>query len=68
MQRVLVSACLLGQPVRYDGGTVVTEGGILARWPAVCPCHGCPQKSMARVAAQPYCKEWLAWSSITAMM
>jgi len=32
MQRVLVSACLLGQPVRYDGGTVVTEGGILARW------------------------------------
>lgn len=32
MQRVLVSACLLGQPVRYDGGTVATEGGILARW------------------------------------
>jgi uncharacterized protein YbbK (DUF523 family) len=32
MQRVLVSACLLGQPVRYDGGAVVTEGGILARW------------------------------------
>ena len=32
MQRVLVSVCLLGQPVRYDGGTVVTEGGILARW------------------------------------
>jgi uncharacterized protein YbbK (DUF523 family) len=32
VQRVLVSACLLGQPVRYDGGTVVTEGGILARW------------------------------------
>jgi uncharacterized protein YbbK (DUF523 family) len=32
MQRVLVSACLLGQPVRYDGGTVATEGGILACW------------------------------------
>ncbi|MDE2204803.1 MAG: DUF523 domain-containing protein [Burkholderiaceae bacterium] len=32
MQRVLVSACLLGQPVRYDGGTVISEGGILARW------------------------------------
>lgn len=32
MQRVLVSACLLGQPERYDGGTVATEGGILARW------------------------------------
>jgi uncharacterized protein YbbK (DUF523 family) len=32
VQRVLVSACLLGQPVRYDGGTVISEGGILARW------------------------------------
>ncbi|XHO04925.1 hypothetical protein ACEQUB_01820 [Ralstonia syzygii] len=32
MHRVLVSACLLGQPVRYDGGTVVAEGGILVRW------------------------------------
>jgi uncharacterized protein YbbK (DUF523 family) len=32
MQRVLVSACLLGQPVRYDGGTVATEGGNLACW------------------------------------
>ncbi|MGD7349526.1 2-thiouracil desulfurase family protein, partial [Ralstonia pseudosolanacearum] len=32
VHRVLVSACLLGQPVRYDGGTVIVEGGILARW------------------------------------
>ncbi|OZI77223.1 DUF523 domain-containing protein [Bordetella genomosp. 12] len=34
MKRVLVSACLLGQPVRYDGRHAAPDGPILARWAA----------------------------------
>jgi uncharacterized protein YbbK (DUF523 family) len=30
--RILVSACLLGEPVRYDGGTNRVEHPALARW------------------------------------
>jgi uncharacterized protein YbbK (DUF523 family) len=30
--RILVSACLLGEPVRYDGGTNRAEHPALARW------------------------------------
>jgi uncharacterized protein YbbK (DUF523 family) len=30
--KVLVSACLLGQPVRYDGGTCTVESVFLKRW------------------------------------
>jgi uncharacterized protein YbbK (DUF523 family) len=43
MQFVLVSACLLGQPVRYHGGSATCEHPVLARWVterrivAVCP-------------------------------
>ncbi|MGJ5815274.1 DUF523 domain-containing protein [Paludibaculum fermentans] len=43
MIRVLVSACLLGEPVRFDGGDKRVEDDILARWQAegrlvpVCP-------------------------------
>lgn len=43
MQRVLVSACLLGQPVRYNGTDKKSDDGVLARWlndgrvVAVCP-------------------------------
>ena len=43
MQRVLVSACLLGQPVRYNGTEKKSDDGVLARWlaegrvVAVCP-------------------------------
>ena len=43
MQFVLVSACLLGEPVRYDGGHKRSEHAILQRWlregrvVAVCP-------------------------------
>ncbi|PRX98662.1 DUF523 domain-containing protein [Allonocardiopsis opalescens] len=43
MRRVLVSACLLGRPVRYDGRAKPVEHDILARWRAegrlvpVCP-------------------------------
>lgn len=34
MDKVLVSACLLGQKVRYDGGTVPVVGDYLTRWQA----------------------------------
>lgn len=43
MQFVLVSACLLGSPVRYDGNHKLSGSGILQRWLAegrvvsVCP-------------------------------
>lgn len=43
MEKVLVSACLLGQPVRYDGRDARVESGILERWRAegrivsICP-------------------------------
>ena len=32
MQYVLVSACLLGHPVRYDGRSVPGDHAVLARW------------------------------------
>jgi uncharacterized protein YbbK (DUF523 family) len=32
MIRVLVSSCLLGEPVRYHGGDARCESGVLARW------------------------------------
>jgi uncharacterized protein YbbK (DUF523 family) len=32
LQRVLVSACLLGEPVRYDGRAAATAHPILDRW------------------------------------
>ncbi|MET0553121.1 MAG: DUF523 domain-containing protein [Vicinamibacteria bacterium] len=34
MVRVLVSACLLGERVRYDGRDAAAEGDVLARWNA----------------------------------
>ncbi len=34
MIRILVSACLLGERVRYDGGDAACDSGILARWRA----------------------------------
>lgn len=34
MERVLVSACLLGRPVRYDGGSKPRADRILLRWRA----------------------------------
>jgi uncharacterized protein YbbK (DUF523 family) len=43
MQSILVSACLLGHPVRYDGGRAEVESRILRQWlaegrvVAVCP-------------------------------
>ena len=43
MIRVLVSSCLLGEPVRYHGGDAHCESGILDRWRAegrllpICP-------------------------------
>ena len=43
MRLILVSACLLGHPVRYDGGGVALESPVLRRWVAegrvvaVCP-------------------------------
>jgi uncharacterized protein YbbK (DUF523 family) len=43
MIRVLISACLLGEPVRFDGGDKRVEDEILARWQAegrlvpICP-------------------------------
>ena len=32
MEKVLVSACLLGDPVRYDGGTLNFEDQTLTQW------------------------------------
>lgn len=32
MQRILVSSCLLGQPVRYDGRAKTSHSALLARW------------------------------------
>lgn len=32
MKRVLVSACLLGEPVRYDGGSKPARHPVLERW------------------------------------
>lgn len=32
MQRVLISSCLLGNPVRYDGRGVPNPDAVLARW------------------------------------
>ncbi len=32
MVRILVSACLLGEPVRYDGGTAALDHPLLRRW------------------------------------
>ncbi len=43
MNRVMISACLLGDAVRYDGGSKVVQHPVLARWLAegrvvrVCP-------------------------------
>ncbi len=50
MQKVLISACLTGEPVRYDGTGKRIENPILTRWQAadglvpVCPevCGGLP--------------------------
>ncbi|BDU76457.1 DUF523 domain-containing protein [Mesoterricola sediminis] len=44
MKRVLVSSCLLGEPVRYDGGAFEPTHPVLARWlreGRVLPC--CPE-------------------------
>jgi uncharacterized protein YbbK (DUF523 family) len=32
MERILVSACLLGEPVRYTGGAATSEDPLLTRW------------------------------------
>ena len=32
MEKVLVSACLLGEPVRYNGGASTSDDPLLARW------------------------------------
>lgn len=43
LERVLVSACLLGQPVRYDGSAKSLSGALIERWSAqgrlvaICP-------------------------------
>jgi len=44
MKKVMVSACLLGEPVRYDGASVPVRHPVLARWlqeGRVVPC--CPE-------------------------
>ena len=32
MEKILVSACLLGEPVRYNGGPATSEDPLLFRW------------------------------------
>jgi uncharacterized protein YbbK (DUF523 family) len=57
MQLVLVSACLLGQPVRYDGRHQQARHSVLARWLAqrrvlaVCPevAGGLPVRAPAEI-------------------
>lgn len=34
MEKILVSGCLLGQPIRYDGTSKQGASGLLARWHA----------------------------------
>lgn len=34
MEKILVSGCLLGQPIRYDGTSKQDARGLLARWQA----------------------------------
>jgi len=34
MRKILVSACLMGRPVRYDGRAAGTGNGLLAQWQA----------------------------------
>ncbi|MFB4317836.1 DUF523 domain-containing protein [Actinomadura sp. 21ATH] len=34
MERILVSACLLGRPVRYDGAAKPVHGALMDRWRA----------------------------------
>lgn len=44
MQKILVSSCLLGEPVRYDGSSAPCEHPVLTRWLAerrIIPC--CPE-------------------------
>jgi uncharacterized protein YbbK (DUF523 family) len=44
MEKVLVSACLIGEPVRYDGSAAGCEHPVLARWrqeARLVPC--CPE-------------------------
>jgi uncharacterized protein YbbK (DUF523 family) len=51
---VLVSACLLGQPVRYDGGARACRHPVLARWVAegrVVPF--CPEMAAGMTAPRP---------------
>ena len=63
MQYVLVSACLLGKPVRYDGRAVPNDHAVLAGWLAagqvvsVCPevAGGMPiPRPPAEIAAVSY--------------
>ena len=32
IQKILISACLLGDPVRYDGDTSLLEDGLISQW------------------------------------
>jgi uncharacterized protein YbbK (DUF523 family) len=44
VERVLISACLLGRPVRHDGGSKRRDDEVLLRWQAegrLVPC--CPE-------------------------
>lgn len=44
MQKVLVSSCLLGSVVRYDGALVRVESAVLDRWKRdVCVVPCCPE-------------------------
>jgi uncharacterized protein YbbK (DUF523 family) len=44
VKKVLVSACLLGHPVRHDGREKRVDSGVLARWVALgCVVPVCPE-------------------------
>ncbi|RSN50949.1 MULTISPECIES: DUF523 domain-containing protein [Actinomadura] len=54
MERILVSSCLAGRPVRYDGAAKPVDDGLFARWRAegrLVPC--CPEVSGGLAVPRP---------------
>ncbi|HCE72123.1 MAG: DUF523 domain-containing protein [Ruegeria pomeroyi] len=57
MSKVLVSACLLGQPLHYNGQALSLEGGLIPRWRArgiIVPL--CPQIAAGFATPRPPAK------------
>ena len=74
MEKVLVSACLLGKPVRYDGQGLTAADDILAAWQSAGQVVSvCPEvdagMSIPRAPAEIVCGEGVdVWSGAAAVM